>query len=233
MQELKDRHLPAVERLAVVADHAVNSALVDEPLADEPLCIDSPRGLDFPDPAIHAGLGDHRLVGLVMALAAVTDQVDDHVVVKAVAVIERESCHEDHRVRVVGIDVEDRRLDQLGNLGAVERRTRLQGHAGGEADLVVHDQVHSATRVIAVGFREIQRLGCDALPDKCSIAVYENRHDLFPAVLSDAILARSHTTLDNRRDYLEMRGVESESDMDRPSRRLDVGIEALVVLHVP
>ena len=48
-----------------------------------------------------------RLVLLVVAEAAVADQVDDHVVSEALPVGEREADRRDRRLGIVGVDVDD------------------------------------------------------------------------------------------------------------------------------
>ena len=62
-----------------------------------------------------------RLVALVVAPLAVADHVDDHVALELLAELERQLRDRDARLRVLGVDVEDRRLDELGDVGAVLR----------------------------------------------------------------------------------------------------------------
>ncbi|MBG9885184.1 hypothetical protein ABE10_00995, partial [Bacillus toyonensis] len=62
----------------------------------------------------HQRLGHRRVVALVVAAAAVADEVDDDVTVEALAVLEGELRDVDHRLGVVAVDVQDRRLDGLG-----------------------------------------------------------------------------------------------------------------------
>ncbi len=85
------------------------------------------------DLLIHHGLGDRRLVRLVVTQAAVADQVDDHILMKLVAEVQRQLGDEDHRLRVVAVDVEDRGLDYLGHIGTTKGRAGIQGVAGGKA----------------------------------------------------------------------------------------------------
>ena len=53
-----------------------------------------------------------------------------------------------HGFRVLAVDVEDRRLDHLGDVGAVLRRAGV-ARGGGEADLVVDDDVDRAAGRVA------------------------------------------------------------------------------------
>ena len=102
-------------------------------------------------------LGDHRglqrlrvgrLVLLVVAEAAVADQIDDDVVAEPLPVRQSEPDGRDRRLGVVGVDVDDRRVEALGQVGRVARRPALAG-IGREADLVVRDQVQRPARRVA------------------------------------------------------------------------------------
>ena len=59
------------------------------------------------------------LVGFVVTEAPVADQVDDHVVPEALAKREREPSGGEHRLWVVGVDVDDRAVEALGEIGGV------------------------------------------------------------------------------------------------------------------
>jgi hypothetical protein len=65
-----------------------------------------PRRRMLANDLIHERLRRRRLVGLVVAVAAVAHQVDHHVLVELHAIFEREARDEAHRLGIVGIDVE-------------------------------------------------------------------------------------------------------------------------------
>ena len=73
------------------------------------------------DPAIHFGLGEGRLIAFVVAVAAVAEHVDDHVAVEAQAEFHRQLGDVNDGFRIVAVDVEDRRLDHLGDVGGIGR----------------------------------------------------------------------------------------------------------------
>ena len=80
----------------------------------------------------------------------------------------------DARLGVVAVDVEDRRLDRLGDVGAVQRRAGVL-RRGREADLVVDDQVDRAADAVAADVAHRQALGDDALAGERGVAVDEHR----------------------------------------------------------
>ena len=184
------------------------------------------------DGRVHHRLRGRRLVGLVVAEAAVADEVDDHVLVELHAVRERQARGEHHRLRVVAVHVQDRRLDHLGDVAAVHRRARVARVAGGEADLVVDDEVHRAAGVEAARLRQLQRLHDDALAGEGRVAMDQHRHDLVALRVAAALLARAHRALDHRVHDLEVRGIEGQRDVHVAAGRAQVGREALVVLDV-
>jgi hypothetical protein len=77
------------------------------------------------DDLVHARLGRGRLVGLVVAVAAVADQVDDHVLLELARKSASQASGEQHRFRIVAVDVQNGRLDHLGDFGAVQGRAGI------------------------------------------------------------------------------------------------------------
>ncbi len=218
--------------VAVVLHHLRGLALGQQPILLEPLAVDLARRRVLADRLVHDRLGRGRLVRLVVAVAAVADEVDDDVLAEFHAVVEREARDEDHRFGVVGIHVEDRRLDHLGDVAAIERRARVCGLAGREADLVVDHDVQRPAGREAPRLRELQRLHDDALPRKRRVAVDEKRQNRAARGVAALLLPRAHRTLDHGIHHLEVRRVEREHDVDVAARRAQVRREALVILDV-
>src|SRR5690606_31366673 len=96
--------------------------------------------------------------GLVVPATPVADQVDDDVLVERLPVGEGQLGHPDHGLGVVPVDVEDRRLDHAGHVGGVDAGAAVLGR-GGEAHLVVDDDVHGAAGAVAAQLRQVQGLG--------------------------------------------------------------------------
>ena len=92
------------------------------------------------------------------------------------------------RFGVVAIDVEDRRFNELGDVGAVTGRARVAGQRS-EADLVVDDKMHGTAGFVAGQLGEIERFRNHALTGKSRIAVYEERQYLtaFGGVAADTL----------------------------------------------
>ena len=72
--------------------------------------------------------------------AAVADEVDDDVVAEALSERHRQADGGDRPLRVVGVHVDDRSVEALGEVARVTRRAPVL-RIGREADLVVRDQV--------------------------------------------------------------------------------------------
>ena len=95
-----------------------------------------------------ARLRERGLVGFVVAVAPVADEVDDDVLGERAPELERE-LHDAHRgLGIVAVHVEDRRLHHLGDVGGVHARATELGRRR-EPELVVHDDVHGAADLVA------------------------------------------------------------------------------------
>jgi hypothetical protein len=95
------------------------------------------------DLLVHDGLGVGGLVALVVAEPAVADQVYKEVLVEPLPVGVGQPGRRETRLRVVGVDVDDRDLEPLGQVAGVGRGPRVLA-LGSEAELVVGDDVDGA-----------------------------------------------------------------------------------------
>ena len=226
------QQLALVEVLAVLGDHLVGLVGLQRALGDQAVGVELAGAGVLLDGAVHQRLGHHRLVLLVVAELAEADDVDHHVLLELLAELDRQRGDQGHGLGVVAIDVEDRRLDHLEDVGAVQRRAVVARVGGGEADLVVDDQVHRAARAVAAGLREVEHFLVDALAGHGGVAVDQHRQHLVLVGVAATDLAGIHRTLDHRVDDLEVRGVERERQVHRAARGHHVAREAHVVLHV-
>ena len=122
------------------------------------------------DDVVHQRLREGRLVALVVAEAAIAPHVDDDVAVELLAEFHRHLGREGDRLGIVAIDVEDRRLDALGDVRRVGRRAR-ELWARREADLVVDDEVDATAGVVAADAREPEAFPDDPLPRERRVSV--------------------------------------------------------------
>jgi hypothetical protein len=191
----------------------------DVATADQPLGVDLADRPARVDDLVHLRLGERRVVGLVVAVPPVADEVDDDVAVEPLPVGEREPTDPDHGLGVVAVDVQDRRVDGLGDVGGVVRRPG-RVRRGREADLVVDHDVDGAAGAVATQLRQVERLGHHALAGERRVAVHQQRQDrehaLVPAVV--AVLHRAGDALDDRVDGLEVRRVRRQVQVEGVAR---------------
>ncbi len=181
---------------------------------------------------IHERLRGCGLVALVVAVAPVADQIDDHILVESHAVFERESRDEAHRFGIVGIDMENRRLDHFRDIGAIMGGARVARVAGGEPHLIVDDDVNRAARVEAAGLRQLQRFHDHALAGEGGVAMNLHRQDFVARHIMAPFLARPHRPLDHRVHHFQVRRVEGQRHVHVARSGLQIGGEPLVVLDV-
>src|SRR3546814_17101865 len=82
-----------------------------------------------------------------MAETAIAPHVDHDVALELLAEVDRELAREGHRLGNVDVDVQDRRLNALGDVRRIGRRTR-EMREGRKTDLVVDEVVDAATGVV-------------------------------------------------------------------------------------
>ena len=114
-------------------------------------------------------LGERGLVAFVVPEAPVAEHVDDDGVLELLPELGRDFGGIHHRLGIVAVHVEDRRLDHLGDVGRIRRRTRVT-RVGGEPDLIVDDEMHGATGAVAAQARQAEALGDHALPGEGGVA---------------------------------------------------------------
>jgi len=119
--------------------------------------------------------------------------------------------------------VEDRGLDHLCHIGGVKRGAGFRWE-GGEADLVIDDDVDGTAGVVTGKLRHIEDLRYDALAGERGVAMEEEREDLVAvvAVIEDALACAGHA-LDDGVDGLEVAGIRGETDADLRAGRGGAG----------
>ena len=117
---------PGLQGLAVLARQGGELPGAIDALALERVGVDLRHRVVAADLLVHHGLGGRGLVGLVVAVAAVADQVDDDVLLEGHAVVDRQLGDVGHGLGIVAVDVEDGRLHHLAHVGAVERRAHVE-----------------------------------------------------------------------------------------------------------
>ena len=185
------------------------------------------------DLLVHQRLGERRLVALVVAEAAIAEHVDHDRLLELLPELGRDLGGEDHRFGIVAVHVEDRRLDHLGDVGRIGRRARV-ARIGGEADLVVDDEVDRAAGAVALQAGQAEAFRHHALAGERRVAVHQQRHHHGAVVRRRAVLVLlgAHLAEHHRIDDLEMRRVGGERQMHLVAVELAVRRGAEVILHV-
>ena len=163
-----------LERRLLLRDHLRRLRVGDDAARDERVRPLLAHGRQRRDDLVHRRLRERRLVALVVAVAAIPDEVDQRVALERRAIRRRQPRDLDAGLRVVRVHVEDRNLEAADQAARVGRRERLP-RRGGEADLVVRDDVDRAADVVEPQPRQVQRLGDDALARKRGVAVDQDR----------------------------------------------------------
>ena len=183
------------------------------------------------DLAIEHRLREGRLIGLIVSVTTVADDIQHGVGAELLAEFQRDLRRENDGVGIVAVGVQDRRLGELRDLGAMTAGARFV-RVGREADLIVRDDVQRAAHLVALEAGEIEGLHDHALASERGVAVQQDGQDFGAIGAALEVDEGAGAAEDDRVDGFEMAGVEGEGDADLLAFD-DAGARvAKVILHV-
>ena len=190
-----------------------------------------------PDALVQARLGVGGVVPLVVPLAPIPDQVHHDVVVEFRPVRHRQAHRGEAGGGIVGVHAQDRDVVALRQIRSVAGGASLL-RVGGEADLVVDDQMDHPARRVSRQPGEVDGLRHHTLGSEGGIAVDKEGHHrgrVLPVILPGTReLARPGQPRHHRVDELQVARVGGQRDPHRASVAQDVVAGgAVMVLHVP
>ena len=127
---------------------------------------------------VHQRLSDGWFIGLVVAVTAITDHVDNDILIEGLAEFDRDLGDHYTGFRIVAIHMKDGSLHNARNLGTVERRTHITRVTGGKTDLVIDDDVDRAPGLIASGFAHIESFHDHSLAGKGRVSMNQHRQNI-------------------------------------------------------
>ena len=168
-------------------------------------------GIDF---GVEGWLSEAGFVTFVVAVAAVADEIQNNILMKALAEFECELNDGSGGERIVPIDVENGQAEGFSWSGAVASGARVFGDCG-KGDLVIDDNVDGAASAVTLEAGEVEGFGDDALSNESAVSVNEDGDNFFAfdGILAEA-LAGACLAFDDGVDGFEMAGVGSEGEED-------------------
>ena len=130
-----------------------------------------------------------------MATPSITYQIDHHVSIELITKINGQLRHENHRFRIIAVDVEYGRLNHFRDVGTVLGGPHILRRTGGKPDLIVENNVEGPASTISSGLRHLKRLHDHALPRKGGIAVQHDGDHCFTDSIFAPILTCAHRVL--------------------------------------
>ncbi|MNK46200.1 hypothetical protein D3C87_649790 [compost metagenome] len=224
--------LTGIQGVTVGIDELLGLVSRDDAFALERFDVEAAGARVHVDEAVHHRLRRAGLVRLVVAVAAEADEVDEDVLVELHPVVLGQLHREDRRLRVVAVDMEDGRIDELGDVRAVTAGAGILRVRDAEAHLVIDDQVKRTAGGEAAELREVEGLGHDALAADGGVTVDDHGKDEVAGLVMMTILASANRALDDGGDDLEVRRVEGQGQVNRTAFGRHIRREAEVVLHV-
>ena len=189
-QHVFDRGFALVHQVTEVLDHLLRLAGLEYSLRHQFVAIQLAGAGMLGDALVHQRLRQRRRVLFVVAELAEADDVDHDVLGEFRPVVDRDLGREHHRLGVVAVDMQHRRLDHLDHVGAIQGRARIARVGGGEADLVVDHQMHGAVGAIAARLRQVEGLHHHPLAGERRVAMHQDRQHLRAVLVAAAVHAR-------------------------------------------
>ena len=223
---------PLLQHLLELLLHLLGQVGLDGAALLQLLPVDLARIGVLGDGLVQHRLGELGLVALVVAVAPVAQQVDEHVGAELLAVVQRDLHGQAHGLGVVAVHVEDRAQRHLAHIGAVGAAAAVHV-VGGEAHLVVHHHVQGASGAVGLVLGHLHHLVHHALARDGGITVDHDGHHLLRlegvVVLDDG----AGDALHHGGHALQVAGVGAQGELHLLLRVGDhPAAVAHVVLHV-
>ena len=125
--------------------------------------------------AIHHRLSGQWLVGFVMSMATVGNQINENISLKDRTIFHRHTGSKSNSLRIIAVHVNNRCLNHFGDVGTKLGRTGVGRVRGGETDLVIDHNTNRATDFITAGIGHIQGFLHDTLSRYSGVTVHRYR----------------------------------------------------------
>ena len=183
------------------------------------------------DEVVERGLGELGLVRLVVAVAAVAHHINEDIGVELLTVLGGQLHGKHHGLGVVAVHVQHRRINNLGQVGAVNRRAGIL-KIGGETDLVVDHEVDGAAGLVAFQLRHLRHFVANALAGHGGVAVNEDGQHLIVVAAVAVVELGPHEAFHHRVHGFEVGGVGRQLQVHGVAGGVHLAAVAHVVLHV-
>ena len=158
------------------------------------------------DAVVHLRLRKIGFVALIVPIAAVAYQIDDHILGKGVAVLGRQPGHVHQGFGGLAMDVKNGHHEHLGHVGGVTRGSGVIRQSR-VTDLVVDHDMNGAAGAVALQLTHIERLEDDSLACKRGIAVDQQGHHPFLTFSAVHLLAGAGHPFHDGINRLQMAGI--------------------------
>ena len=100
---------------------------------------------------VHRWLGNRRFIAFIVATTSIANDVYDDILLKLHSIINGQLGNKNDGFRVITIDMENGRLNHLGDLSTISGRTGILPLTDGVTNLIINNDVYRSTRVVTAG----------------------------------------------------------------------------------
>lgn len=165
-----------------------------------------------------------------MSVSPVSDDIDKDVFFELLAI---RYCHFDHLVhqlRLIGVDMDDRRLDGLSHVCAVKTSPCFCWGCR-KTDLVVSYDMDDTINVVMVQVGHLEAFINDSLAGNCSITVNQHGQALF--LILQCIFNSLNVTHDDWINSLQMRRIRQDSQTNVLPLNIALSCHTEMILDIP
>ena len=161
---------------AEIGFHFLGQSRIDIATFHEFLLVNLPRVDVFVDQLVHRWLGKTGLITLVVSVFAVSQQIDENVLVELEAIGHGQFYGMHHGFYIVCIHVQYRAKGYFGHVGAIGRSSSVEV-IGGKTNLVVGDHVNGTANIVGFQTTHLNHFVHDALTCNRCIAMDQDWTD--------------------------------------------------------
>lgn len=145
----------------------------DDTLSNQLVSVQTPCALLLFNDLVHVRLSEGWFIDLVVTMLSITDDINNNISLPHLTPFSGQLAHSDNSLWIISVDVKHGSVESAGNISAVSSRARIMW-VSGETNLIVDNNMNSATSCVMFELAECHALINDALSSESCITMQQN-----------------------------------------------------------